>query len=175
MSTTPSGCVSLAMKRVRDMIAQCTEFQTWTGAADATAADAYLYYARLPLQNEKDDTGTLAYHVSLRPFCLLYNDVFELRPRNRVSGTVHAWFEQNVLDSATYDGEEAELDFANTIGKILVSEDNSNPGLFELNNQQGWGSFNRIEIVEWSRTTEEEAVTFGDAQICVMAFEWGVV
>ena len=44
MAVAPTGIASLPLKYLRDSLAECASFQTWTGAANAAAALAFVHY-----------------------------------------------------------------------------------------------------------------------------------
>lgn len=45
MAVTPTGCLSLTLSRVRTMLSECATFRTWVGAANPTAALAFIHIA----------------------------------------------------------------------------------------------------------------------------------
>ena len=177
MTTAASGCITKAEERIRDMLANCTAFQTWVGAADATAAKSSIYYDTVPRGDYMDDSDALAWHVSVRPFALIWTDYengFAMNELVGGSGTLQIRFEQNTPGATQTDWEEADRLFKNTLGGIIHSGDTDSPGLWELSITRQYTQLSRVNLDALYRTAEDEYETFGDAQAAVLSVAWGV-
>lgn len=177
MTTAASSCITKAEERVRDMLANCTQFQTWTGTANATEAKTRIYYDSLPLATDLD-ASPLAYNESLRPFALIYTSLesgFQMQELLGSSGAVVIRFEQDVSTATIRDYEETDRLFKNTVGKIIHSGDTDNPGLWELSITRAYTQLTRITLDSLLRTTEEEYNTYGNAQAAEITVHWGAL
>ena len=175
MTTAADGCITKAEERLRNMLAACTTFQTWVGAATADAAKDSIYYTEVPPQARTEDTTPLAYNVSIRPFALIWTSTsqgFKLHEQLGPSGLLQVRFEDNARST---DPAEAERLFLNTIGKIMQSEDTDNPGLLELSITRQYTQIREMEIVSVFHTDEDDHDTYGDAIAAEMSVAWGVV
>ncbi len=177
MTTAASGCITLAEERVRDMLANCTAFRTWTGTTTVADAKLRIYYDAVPLPDYRDDESPLAYNVGLRPFAVVWTAMengFRLNELIGGSGTVKVRFEQNTPSTSQFDWQEADRLFKNSLGAIIHSGDNSNPGLWELSEQRLYAQITSISLDALYRTSEDEYGTLGDAQAAELSIEWGV-
>lgn len=177
MTTAASGCITLAEERIRDMLANCTAFQTWVGAASAAAAKSSIYYDAVPLPNYNEDESPLAFNVALRPFALVWTDVqagFSMNELIGGSGVVKVRLEQNTPSASQTDWEEADRTFKNTVGAIIHSGDTGNPGLWELSITRLYTQITQLTLDVLYRTAEDEYDTYGDAQAAELSIHWGV-
>lgn len=175
MTTAASGGITKAEERIRDMLADCTQFQTWTGAANATAAKLSIYYDAVPLDNVHDDNATLADIVSKRPFAMVYTDPtdgYSFSEINGGGGVVMVELEQNTTPLT--DWEEAERLFKITVGKIIQTGDSANPGLVEISRARTYAQITKYDLVELYRYDQDAATGMGDAQGARLRLEWGV-
>ena len=177
MTTAASGGITKAEERIRDMLAGCKTFQTWTGESDAAGAKTHIYYDAVPLPNMKDDSTSLAYLVSLRPFALIWTSETSGYAYNELmggSGIIHIRFEGNTPPATSTDWEECDRLFKIKIGNIIQSTDSSNPGLAELSKTGTYTQITSITLDALYRSDEEEWPTYGDAQRAEVSVQWGV-
>lgn len=175
MTTAASGCITLAEEKIRDMLAACKTFQTWTGAASAAAAKAFIYYDAVPMPDQNSDTTPLAWNVSIRPFALIFTSTADgmiIDRSNVCSGNVNVQFFQNTPEQKEW--EEIDRLFKNTISNILLSGDESNPGLWELSRTANYTHVNSIRFEGFYRSSEEDYDTMGDFEGAMVVINWGV-
>jgi len=177
MTTAATGCFATIKETVRSMLSECAAFQTWVGESTSSAAKSHIYLDYVPLQEMTADSDTLAHIVSIRPLAIVSLDLaagFLIDRRNVTSGTIRIELEQNTPSSTKYDFEEAERLFENTVGAIVLSGDESNPGLFELMQLDTYTHVESISVGEFARTIEDAYEMMGDAQFATMTIAWGV-
>lgn len=181
MTTAASSCITLAEERIRDMLANCSTFQTWVGAANATAAKSSIYYDAVPRSDYMADTDPLSWNVSIRPFAIVWTENengFSMTESSSdyytPSGTIKVRLEQNTPSSSATDWEEADRLFKNTLGDIIRSGDSDNPGLLELSIARTYAQISRVTLDALYRTDDDEYDTFGDAQAAEFSISWGV-
>lgn len=177
MTTAATGCISKAEERIGEMLANCSEFQTWTGTANATAAADHIYYDSVPPLYSDDDVTSREYNEAIRPFALVWTRMTEGLAMNELlgaSGTVMVRFEQNTPSGLQTEWEEDERLFKNTLGGILQSGDTSNPGLWELSITRQYTQITQMRLMALYRTGEDEIETYGDAQAAEVSIAWGV-
>lgn len=104
MAVSPDGPFSTAVDKMRGMIAASSNFQAWTGAADATAAKARVYAV---------DVNT-----PTRPFAYVSFPLGEsiLQLGGYAAGQLEIWFEAAVTEA---DDLDAYYEFMNPVGKIM--------------------------------------------------------
>lgn len=175
MTTAAAGCITKAEERIRDMLANCTQFQTWTGAADATAAKDYIHYTGVPLPNANEDTTELAYWVSIRPFAIVSTESFRISNLQGPSGIIWVRFEDNISTVDGYSFDEGERLFLNNVGQVMQSGDTSNPGLEELSITQQYAEIREQQVQHILRTSDNESDTQGDAIAAEVRVSWGVI
>lgn len=177
MTTAASGCITKAEERIRDMLANCTQFQTWTGTATAAAAKGHIYYDAVPLPDATGDTSPLAHNQAIRPFAVVWTATengFAMNELVGGSGTVYVRLEQDTPAATVDDYEEADRLFKNTIGNIIHSGDTSNPGLWEPSITRQYTQIVAVTLEALYRTQEDEYDTYGDAQAAELSIRWGV-
>jgi len=175
MTTAASGGITKAEERIRDMLATCTQFQTWTGTASVAAAKLRIYYDAVPLANMKDDSTTLTDIRSKRPFAMVYTDPSDGYSFGELlggSGSVMVELEQNTQTDT--DWQESERLFKITIGNIIQSGSSGSPGLVEVSNTRVYTQLTRIDLVELYRYEEDARTAVGDAQGARIRLAWGV-
>lgn len=174
MTTAADGCITKAEERLRNMIANCSEWQAWLDVATATDAKKSIYTTAVPLPHMNEDTTPLAYNVSVRPFALISTDRLRLHDDYGPSGTLWVRFEDNVSAANEHDWAEAERVFLNHLGKVMQSEDANNPGLRELSLTRQYAQIREQEVHAVYRTLEDEQETYGDAIAAELHVAWGV-
>ncbi len=144
MPVTPSGIMSLPLAHLRTLVANCSSFQSWTGAANAAAAEAFIHLVNLP-----DDS-------LVRPYVLIdFNDkwksqkVAEFQFEKR--GELYLLFEDDVAVANQASEADAVFDFMNNVGAVLEE-------MMSLSGQNGYLNLVEIEINDQpERTTSEES------------------
>jgi hypothetical protein len=149
--TEPAGSVSLAQDRLRDTLAASTAFQTWVGAANATAAAARVYLDDLPEPAGQEDY-TRAELEAYRPMAIIETDEegftyehgatgdsFEFD----VSGKLRLCLEQSVSEALANDNAELLLQFRNSYGQILddLCDLAGTPGYLGIVRMRTYGPF----------------------------------
>jgi hypothetical protein len=108
----PSGWISEPLERLRDLIADCTAFQTWVGAADAAAAKLHIHYH--------------GYTGNTRPFVVIGDmpgyriGLRDTHGTPRLSGNL--WLAAEAAVGADYlrTDDDAGLEFGNAWGAVLA-------------------------------------------------------
>lgn len=175
MTTAASGGITKAEERIRDMLATCTKFQTWTGTSTAADAKTHIYYDAVPLANMKDDNASLTDIRQKRPFAMIYTDPTDGYSFGELlggSGAVMVELEQNT--QADTDWQESERLFKITIGNIIQTGDSGNPGLVEVSNARSYAQITKIDLVELYRYDQDAITAMGDAQGARLRLAWGV-
>jgi len=114
VAVTPTGIYSLLLEDLRDLLAACASWRTWTAAADAAAAKALVYRS----ETDRATAGDV--------FALVgFGDDAEFESSLHGRGTLKLRFMANVPDALKdEDGEfeigEAETDFSNHVGAVLA-------------------------------------------------------
>ncbi len=157
--TDPAGKLSITMETLRDMLASCTAFQTWTGETTAAGAEDHIYLDDLdPPAGEEYTANEWA---NVRPFCIISMPSWgsERIATNtpRFSGTLEIDLVQTVPEAIADDPAEVALQFRNSMGQILDE-------LLTLDL-----TAQTLEIVEVEqrgsvgRTHPKDTATYGDA------------
>lgn len=146
--TAPAGTLSLAKSHLRAMLAACTAFQTWTGAADAAAALERIHYEGLPAPSGEE--RTLDEWESLRPYAVIWMaeqggfrrdlDSWSDTGEFNASGRLMLRFEQACPDGHNEEpSSDANLQFSNSVGQII-------DGLCALVGGAGYLAFTAIGV-----------------------------
>ena len=111
------------MTALRTLVANSASFRTLVGAADATAALAYIHRVGVDPDANKSLAG-------LRPFALVaYHVPLDLDDEAQFGGDGNTyvdkgklglWFQVDVASGDASDHEDAEISFLNTIGDIVA-------------------------------------------------------
>lgn len=154
MPVTPTGILSEPLATLRSAIAACPSFQSWVGAADATAALDRIHLLVAPADGPY-------------PFALIdFGDVARERQaitsasrwKMRAGSDVLVWFKAE----ASGDEPDATFTFTNALGAILA-ELEAGAGIYA----NGTPGLTAIEMpVPPTRTQEEERSTAGDLFEC---------
>ena len=165
-TTSPAGPISLAESVLRTTLADCTHFRSWVGAANQAQALDRIYLDGLPPPANNADSHTLSELQALRPFAVIYTEEQRgWRTRQNAAGTRH-WFihsgsltvrfEQDSPSDALDDPGELDRRFRNTIGQIVSTEDDANPGLLELAGTPGYLAITGIEASGPFRSDDDQ-------------------
>ncbi len=128
MATIPSGVFAVQLLNLKNLIANGSNFQTWTGAANSTAAKAFIHYFDAPAAT----TGN---------FCEIWpGEDWSLRRNSELyfsdAGTVAVMFRSDIADADEPETElaDAALTFMNSIGGIVddMMNDADTSGLMVL-------------------------------------------
>lgn len=174
LTVTPAGPLALPQERLRTLIANTAEWQSWTGTTTPGGADDSIYHAAIP--RPSDGTYDQASELdALRPFILLgtADDGFR---RERISGagpfgatesgTLTMQVEQTAQHSHPGD---AEIDFLNRLGRLISD-------MWGLSGNLAAADHFRIVEIEMpnapERASEDEVKTSGDYQLAVLAVSW---
>lgn len=181
MTSTATGCITKAEQLLRDSLAACTTFQTWVGATTAADAAEHIYLEALPPDDIYSDRHEVERLIARRPFAQIWTSETDGLSINRIaspnatsaSGTMYLRLERNVPEDIRHDYAEVDRTFKNTIGLILSSGDAGNPGLSELSSIAGYLDWVVLTIKQWTRTTNDDLPTLGDAQMAEIEIQWG--
>lgn len=179
--TPPSGIFSTPKQRLRDTLAACFWFRSWTGPllSEADAAKR-IYLEGLPtLPNNQ--TYTREKMHDLRPFAIIYTTGMRIMADSEPGGwhpegSFTIEFEQNVPDDIRNDPAEIDRLFDNRLGSIVYTGKMSQPGLMDLAGVKERGYTDIKELFKdgpW-RTAEAELHSKGDASIYYLHITWGV-
>lgn len=109
MPVTPTGSFGLALDAARDIIAASAKFQEMVGAANATAAKAYVYAAARSMKDI----------VAPRPFALVFLEELVLRYGGFASGKIFVLFERDIPEAYRSDLQDSYYDYMNYVDQIL--------------------------------------------------------
>ncbi|MCG8407560.1 MAG: hypothetical protein MI923_20375 [Phycisphaerales bacterium] len=119
------GGISLAQERLRQMVANCPTFQTWTGAETVEQALSRVYHLDLP-EPENGVAYNLQQLKKLRPFAVVatdpdagYTETLAGRSTWVDGGELFVGFEQDVPNEIETDLPEIFIRFTNTMGSII--------------------------------------------------------
>lgn len=183
MPTTPAGPLMLAQDYLRTMLANCTYFRTWQGAAyTVDQAKARIYHDALPAP-ASGDALTAAELATYRPFVIISTERqqgFRLRHDSSgdgfyfsESGRLCLLFEQAVPSAIAADPSEVEITFKNFLGRVMASNDTANPGLAELAGEAGYLAIEEMVLYGPYRSAEDDQVADGDCQLALIEIAWG--
>lgn len=180
---TAEGVIAKAEDRLREMLAACSTFQTWTSTESAAAAKERIHFDELPTASLSEESYPLSEAVSLRPYALIWTSETQGLTLNVVaspgcvspSGMLLIWFVENIPDEYYNAYSTAAMLFRNTIGKIMQSESDSSPGLIELVRAGGSShlDIHRLVFSGPFRGNEEEVPGMGDYHMCELEVHWG--
>lgn len=150
-----------AIRNARTLLANCSAFQTWAGAANATAALSSIV--------------RVADASPSRPFALLSAGDSESQGAEAggatthfaLSGTVQLRFEWDIPDDYADDPRGAEIKFLNDLGEILN----------DLEDLAGTDSYLNVRQIVMSipptRSSEVEDAAGDDFYLAEFEMEWG--
>lgn len=167
MAVAPTGILSLPIASLRIIISESTAFQTWVGAADATAARLSIFPAGMEVQGA-------------RPLCVInYADGGFSMPRIAggsrghfdpgASGRLQFHFEADVAPDMQDDPDFADgyFSFTNTVGAILSD-------IAELSGSDAYIDLRSVTLTYGpSRADQSIQEAEGDFYIAAFAVEWG--
>lgn len=183
MTTTASGYITATEELLRTTIATCTAFQAWVGAASVDEALEHIYLEALPPADAYADRYTLEQLKARRPYCHIWTDDVQGYTVTRIAavrqiadnGILHVRFEQAVSEDIRHDFAEVDRLFKNTLGDIIESGDESNPGVVELNQKAGYLAWESLTLSGPYRSHDNEATGLGDFQEAMLEIRWGIV
>lgn len=187
VTTTPTGAVAYPLKILRDTLAACTEFRTWTGAGDTPAALAKIYYLDVPIPASNADSHTSTQWDAYRPFA-----VVDFEPRAgvvmqhfansgsrwdyRPGGVLWLHLEQTFDSDNEANPDEEFVTFMNTLGKIIRRLDSDDPtvtGLLDLAGAAGYLAIRQLTVYGPYRADEDERPAVGDFIAADFEITWG--
>ena len=136
MTTTATGILSIPLDSVRQMVANSTTFQTWTGVANATDALAYIFLIA------PDASGSYPNPVASQPRpCAVINMDYCQRdlkaagfsPLYSPSNKILLKFEAKNTTGHKNKGADPAITFLNAIGGIVTDLEAQQQGLQILN------------------------------------------
>lgn len=183
--TAAAGPISNVEQLAATTLANCKEFQTLTGSADADEAAESIYFDALPPPADSDE-HTLAELQAYRPFAILATDDGDgFRWRHdgsgpsdwvyRTGGSLLVQLEKDIATGDLDDAQEYMRLWKNTLGKIVQSLDDNNPGLLELAGQSGYLAIREVVLHGPWRSAEERRQGEGDYVWAVLEIRWGRV
>lgn len=188
VTSTPIGLLSTQLQLLRATLADCTQFRTWCGAATQAQALARIYYFDVPTPALTVDAHAASTWSTYRPFAVVdfwpgVANVFEHDAVNanswsfRQSGALWLHLEENYdTENDLLNPDEALLQFANSIGKILQrasTDDASFKGLLDLFGSGGYLAAHHCEVSELYRADEDQRTARGDFLAVDLAIDWG--
>lgn len=150
MPVTPTGILSEPLASLRDALAACPAFQTWVGAADATAAKAFIHLLVAP------EAGP--YPLAIVDFGDTARERYSVASGSR--WVLRSGSDLILLFRAEASGEEpdATFTFLNALGAVAEELERS-AGIYA----QGTPGLTEMELVlPPVRTIEEKRQTEGD-------------
>ena len=184
MVTAAAGPLSEIEDLAADTLAACKHFQTLVGEASAALAKNHIYFDALPPPASDADTYTLAELEGYRPYAVI-NTEPQGGYRWRHQGSGAAWtfagngaltieIEADIDSGDLGDPQEYMRLFKNTIGQIVLTEDQVNPGLLDLAGQGGYLPIREAVFYGPFRGAEEERKQQGDYLAAMIDLNWGV-
>lgn len=179
-----SGPIAKAKQNFRSMLSRCTALQEIDGAS-FTAAELLerIYLDGVP--PPANDAHTRSELEQLRPFVLIRmppNRGFVTRhsanggPQSfDPSGVLAADIYRTVPEDEKWDFEAADRSFENTLGLIIQSFNNDEPGLAELSaRDENTLQLGAIMLEDMERCSVDEIPAAGDYQVARIVVTWGV-
>lgn len=166
MALAAAGVASTVLERLRTLLKNETNFQTWTGhAGDAASANDHIHEA-------EKEFATSALRSAARPYAVLGIGPYRAVKNTAIfSGTVTIRFEAAVSGSYTSDPEQAFREFNNSFGAMvagLIADSVADTGGTKLMIRPG------EEVIEGPyRSGKDEAATEGDYIEGHVTFAWG--
>jgi hypothetical protein len=190
VTSTPIGVLSKQLQALRSTLADCTQFRTWCGASTQAQALARIYYFDVPAPALTADAHAASVWATYRPFAVVdfwpgVANVFEHRATSAgswdylQSGTLWLHLEENYdTENDLLHPDEALMQFANSVGKILRRESTDDASFKGLLDLAGGGSdylaARRHEVSELYRADEDQRTARGDFLAVDLAIEWGM-
>lgn len=149
----------------------------WTQIATADR----IYFDALPAPSPGPDY-TAAQMIAARPFAIMWHEVsagFRLDSAAAdmhhplPSGKIITQIELNVPTEHANNPTAVAIWANRTIGRLLRTADDAQPGLWDLANRPGFLPIHSIEVDGYIRTDRKEKVAVGDAIVFEFAINWG--
>lgn len=170
--TTETGDWALAHKHMAASLANCDEWQDWTGANNATQA-ASRVFQESPTAPRYSDTYSLDELQSLRPYAVIetpddgaFRMAFTARGTTIESGALLIFIQADVPEAIADQPDEIALRIRNRIGTLAQE-------LMANRETAGYLAINSIEVIDISRTPKNEHARIGDAIDVQLRVEWG--
>lgn len=177
------GPIVLPLERLRDQFAAChflrriaTPDTPWDEATTLT----HIHFAALPTPSSGPDYKK-AELEALRPFVLLWNDVddgYRMVSTSTggccpsVGGRIIAQLEIAVPADLS-DAASIEVYMLETLGRILMTDDDDAPGLWELAHSGEHLPINEIRVNGPQRVPAKERRELGDFCLFELQIDWG--
>jgi hypothetical protein len=174
-----TGALSIPMGALEALLSNSGNWQTWTSAANAAAALAFIHQEGVTYPASNDEY-TAAELSGLRPFALIDTDPEDGFTGVRIgSGPRHAWqnagslilvLEDDIASSDKDLFEDAGRKFKNNVGGVIDD-------IQTLAGESASGYLNviQIDLIELNRSEEEdESVVTGMIFQAVFRLKWGV-
>lgn len=162
--TSPAGILSKPDGALKTLLSESSSWRTWTGAADAAAALAFIHLIRRPA-------------AATRPFALIdWGGSFRSYGRASGAGT-HFQREGDLIliveddvdptEVADANAADAEYSFRNNLGALIADIEDLAAVDTKLD-------VTGIDVLNVSRSHPDERVTLGDYYQAVLLISWGV-
>lgn len=183
LTTTAAGVISEPLQIARTTLANCTEFQAWTGTSNAADALERIHLAGLPpTTNDGRDEFTETEIDNIRPFAIVesnqaagntfvHHGTSAPQRHYKRGGEILIYLEQAVSDDLLDDPAELDRQFQNTLGAMIFHETGS--GLLDLSGTAGYLAINMLTVTETQRASNYERVASGDAISAIFEITWG--
>jgi len=182
MPVSPTGPISLPLSHLRLLVADCTAFRTWVGAANQAAALAKIHLCELPAPAAPGSGYTTTELQTLRPCAIVdlwtpirgYGEqpqAWQMRGEGGPfleSGKLTLDFldDVDVTDAAVL--SDAKFRFLNNVGAVVDQ-------MLDLSGSDGYLNANRIEVYQGpGRADERMQETYGDHWRVQLLVQWGV-
>ena len=178
--TAPTSVLAKNLVTLRKMLANCTAFRTFAGAANEAEALARIYLGCLPLKDANDASSGLTELNNFRPFAII-GPIGNAIERRHIS-TGQTWShgrrgEAMILMERSHptsgDDDDNDLAWIDLVDSIVQSNNASLPGMVELHEQDEYLSIAAIDVLEIYRGLEEEKAELGDYQRAEIKVHWG--
>jgi hypothetical protein len=182
--TTSTGPLSLPLTNMRTLLANCSAWQTWTGAASAAEALEHIHLLAVDQPREDDEDRPWS---SIRPFAVIGLDLPEFWAAEKHSGgaaggfvrsgNLLVSFEDNVDDQIKDNYREALVRFLNNVGDVIIDLIGS-PGVSA--GLSGTGTYlhlTGLTVKEGPHRADRDELAntdLGDYQAITLGVSWGI-
>ena len=177
-----NGIMQCVLETARATLGKCHGWQTWPGVGgNEAAALARIYYDALPVPANNADAHTLAELQTYRPYILL-SEATEGGFSMVKHATAFGWSQRGVIiaeltadvpSNIATNLSQVRTSFRTSLGKVLRTDNISQPGLAELSETPGMLAIHQVNVIGPARTDVEDISEMGDAMRVWIELHWG--